>query len=275
MKKGILVSIAVIALFLIAGVSYLKINKRVTRDPVHIDLTAFKHGEDIFITPQNLKEQLGDKNLVILDGNHPKLYAKGHIPGAINIGFKGLSRAEGKPGDPLWGTILPIEELTKKLESFGITNNSLVVAYSDTLKGPGAGGRAVWQLRMAGLTNVKLLWGGMAMWESFSYPTTKELPKLTPSTNLVLNTYDESYRTNLEEIIANIDTIKLLDTRTADEFTGSDNSRGEARAGHIKNSKWLAWTDILDSEGAPKTPTEITATLAGLGIKPEDDFTVY
>ncbi|MGL1931340.1 MAG: rhodanese-like domain-containing protein [Desulfotalea sp.] len=275
MKKILSVTVPILLIIVVFSVYFYQTYAPKVTGPVDIDLSIFKNGEDVFITPQELKEKIGDKNLIILDGNHPKSYAKGHIPNAISIGFKGLCRSTGKPGDPLWGTILPKAELTTKLESLGINNDSLIVAYSDTFKGPGAGGRAVWQLRMAGLTNVKLLWGGLAMWKSFGYQTSKEAPTLTPTTGLTLKDYDESQRNTFENIASNINSIKLLDTRSYDEFSGADSSRGEARAGRIKNAKLLEWGVLLNKDASPKTPYEIKEILANLGVKPEDDFTLY
>ena len=276
-KKSFIIAVCSLALLLVAGLSFMK-NQEPTTQPTMatvIDLDLFKNGRDIFITPQELKNKLGDKNLVILDGSHPKGYAKGHIPGAISIGFKGLSRSMGKPGDPLWGTILPKDELTKKLESFGVTNNSLIVAYSDTFKGPGAGGRAVWQLRMAGLTNVKLLYGGLETWKQNGYELSKDAPHLTPSTGLVLQPYNENYRAERAMVQENIASMKIIDVRSKKEFTGEDTSRGEARGGHIQNAVWLEWTDLLNSDSSPKSPQEITTLLAQFGVGPKDDFVLY
>jgi len=240
-----------------------------------IDLSLYKNGENIFITPEELLEKLLDKNLVILDGNHPKVYAKGHIPGAINIGFKGLSGSQGKPGDAGWGTILPPKDLKAKLESFGITKESLIVCYSDTFKGPGAGGRAVWQLRMAGLDNVRLLYGGMSLWRQAGYELTREIPEITPSAGLVLQPYNENYRANLHFVSTHLDKLKIIDVRSKKEYSGDDTSRGEARGGHIKNAEWLEWTTLLNPDSTPKSSKEIIALLAAMGVNPDDDFVLY
>ncbi len=45
-------------------------------------LWAFAFGP--VVSAQEAAKMLGSKNLVILDVSAPKLYAKGHIPGAIN-----------------------------------------------------------------------------------------------------------------------------------------------------------------------------------------------
>lgn len=240
-----------------------------------INLSWSKNGKDIFITPKALFEKLKDKNLVIIDASHPKVYSKGHIPGAVNIGFKGLSNCTGKPGDKKWGTILVKEKLTQKLQSLGINNDSFVVAYSDILKGPGAGGRAVWQMKMAGLKNVKLLYGGLEVWKKAGYSLSDAIVKPTPATGLVLHDYDERYRVEQSYLYENIDRLKIFDVRSLKEFTGEDTHRGEARGGHIKGAIWLEWLEFMNKDCTLKSSAEIHRLMAENGIKPEDDFVLY
>lgn len=240
-----------------------------------IDLTRFANQGEIFITPSELKSKLGTQELVILDASHPRGYAKGHIPGAIGIGFKGLSDAIGKPGDKEWGTILPKDQLTKKLESLGIDNTKLVVAYSNIFKGPGAGGRVVWQMKMAGFDNVRLLYGGLELWKRNGYELSKKPAVPVPATGLTLKDYDESYRANQTYIHDRMDLIKLVDVRSLKEFTGQDTSRGESRGGHIKGAQWLEWTALLNKDASVKSPDQIKELMAGVGIRPEDDFVLY
>ncbi|MTI79552.1 MAG: sulfurtransferase [Firmicutes bacterium] len=238
------------------------------------DLSVYKNG-DIFITPQELKEKLGDPNLVLFDTSKSNVYRKGHIPGAIGVGFHGFSKVVGKPGDPLWGTTLEKDELTKRLESYGVTNDKLVVFTSNVLPGPGSDGRNVWQLRMAGLDNVKLLYGGNPYWKELGYETTKDqAPEPTPTTGLVLKDFDESYRAKKEYISKSLDQIVIIDARTEKEYQGSQNA-GEARGGHIKGAKHLLWSSLLNENATPKSPEKIKKIMADVGITPEDDFVVY
>ncbi len=278
MKKNRFILGSIVLLIAVAAVYIFNTNNNQSEQiPASVTIApeVYKNGEDIFITPAELKTQLGNKELIILDGNLPKVYAKGHIAGAINIGFKGLSRSAGKPGDPLWGTILPKAELTQKLESFGVTNDSLIVAYSDTFKGPGAGGRAVWQLRMAGLNNVKLLYGGLEVWRRLGYELSKEVPQPLPSTGLLLSDYKESHRANRQFVEDNRGKMALLDVRSKDEFTGDNTTRGESRGGHITGARWLEWTDLLKEDSTPKPPQEIIKLMASYGVRPDDDVILY
>lgn len=272
-------SYVVIAVVLIAVVLALVVKNK-PKDPgisgeksLKVDVSEF--ADNIFITPSQLHEKLDNRELVILDASHPKGYAAGHIPGAISIGFKGLCDCNGKPGDKEWGTVLPKEKLTQKLESLGIDNTKLVVAYSDIFKGPGAGGRAVWQLKMAGFENVRLLYGGLELWKKSGYAisTTPAVP--VPATGLTLKDYDESFRANQRYIHDHLDTLKLVDVRSLKEYTGADTSRGEARGGHIQGSQWLEWKTLLNEDASVKSVQEIKELMAGVGILPTDDFVLY
>ena len=237
------------------------------------DLSVYENG-DMFITPQELNEKLGDPNVIIFDANKPDAYEKGHIPGAIGVGFHSFSKVDGKPGDPLWGTTLDKEELRAKLESYGVTNDKLVVFYSDVLPGPGPDGRNVWQMRMAGLDNVKLLYGGLPKWKELGYEVTKDAsPDPVPSEGLELSDFDQSYMATKEYINENLENTVIIDVRTEDEFNGSQKA-GEARGGHITGAKHLVWSSLLNEDATPKSPEEITSIMAELGVTPEDDFVV-
>jgi len=78
---------------------------------------------------KNMKD---NKNLVIIDARSDKDYAKGHIPGAVNVAWQGLSKMEGKAGDKDWGTLQGEEDLSKTIGALGISKDSQVVVYAGT-----------------------------------------------------------------------------------------------------------------------------------------------
>lgn len=273
-KKAIfwlLALLGIVSVLLLAGCG--QGNKNNSNDSADIDLTGFKNA-DIFITPQDLNEKLGQQDLIILDFNKPNDYAKGHIPGAINVGWTNFSYMEGKPGDKQWGAIYNKSDLTKALESYGVDNNKTVVAYSDVLKGPGPDGRFIWQMRMAGFKNAHLLYGGMEYWEKRGYQLVKEPGKPAPTTGLTLNDFDESYYATTEYVAQNLGKTKIIDSRTKKEFGGAQNN-GEARGGHIPGAVFLEWKELLNDDATPKPANEIVAIMKEHGITPEDDFVVY
>ncbi|MBN2898326.1 MAG: sulfurtransferase [Clostridia bacterium] len=241
---------------------------------VAFDLSAYENS-DFLITPQDLQGLLGSEDLVLLDCNKPDIYADEHIPGAIGIGLHAFSDKVGKPGDPGWGTIKKKEDLIPVLESLGIDNEKTVVFYSDVFRGPGADGRAVWQLKLAGMDNVKILVGGLSYWKELGYDVTKdESAAPIPTTGVELKDYDQSYMATKDSIFENLGDQVVIDVRTEGEFKGSQKA-GEPRGGHIAGAEYMLWTSLLNENGTPKNPEEIKTMMAALNVTPETDFTVY
>ena len=237
------------------------------------DLAVYKNN-DFLITPQELKGMLGTDELALFDCDKPDVYAKEHIPGAVGIGLHAFSDKVGKPGDPGWGTVMDKADLKKALEALGIDNDKTVVFYSDVFQGPGADGRAVWQLRFAGMDNVKFLVGGLSHWKELGYDVTSEPAQPKPTTGVELKDYDKSNVATKTYVSDNLGKQVVLDVRTEGEFKGSQKA-GEPRGGHIKGAKWMLWLDLLNKDGTPKTPDEITKIMASYGVSPEDDFVIY
>lgn len=239
-----------------------------------IDLSVYPKGE-YFITAQEVKELIGRDDLVLLDCNKPDLYEKEHIKGAIGIGFHAFSNKVGKPGDLGWGTLKSKEDLADKLVELGIDNQKTVVFYSNVFKGPGADGRAVWQLSQAGMDNVKILLGGTTYWKELGYEMTSDLTE-TPvaSDGVILKDYDSSFCASKESIFNNLGQEFLLDVRTEKEYKGSQNA-GEPRGGHIAGADHLLWTDFLEENGVLKSPQAIESIMTSLNVSKDDDFTLY
>jgi len=245
-----------------------------TTEAPKFDASAYKNNE-FLITPEELKAQLGSDNLVLFDCNKPDIYAKEHIPGAVGIGIAAFSDKIGKPGDAGWGTVKKKAELAKTLQSFGIDNDKTVVFYSDVFQGPGADGRAVWQLKQAGMNNVKMLVGGLSYWKELGYDVTADPAQAKSTTKKVaLKDYDPSCSSNKGYVFKNLGKQVVIDVRTEKEYKGSQNA-GEPRGGHIKGAKPMLWQDLLNKNGMPKTSEEITKIMASYGVTPETDFTLY
>ncbi|WFD09353.1 sulfurtransferase [Tepidibacter hydrothermalis] len=268
-KRITLLLMSIVFIIVLSGCS--KNNTTVKKEEFDASIYA---NNDYLITPNQLKDLLGSEELVLLDCNKPDMYKKQHIPGAISIGLHAFSDKTGKPGDPGWGTLVQKEELASRLEALGIDNDKTVVFYSNVFKGPGADGRAVWQLKQAGMDNVKLLVGGLSYWNDLGYETTNEVSEPIPTSNVVLKDYDESYSATKEYIHENLGKQVVIDVRTEGEYKGSQKV-GEPRGGHITGAKHMLWTDLLNEDGTPKSSDDIKTIMADMGVTPEDDFTVY
>lgn len=73
-KNRLLIGGALLTIGIAAVLVFNAVNKPLLQEttPITTAPENFKNGKDIFISPDELKEQLGSKNLIILDGSHPK-----------------------------------------------------------------------------------------------------------------------------------------------------------------------------------------------------------
>ena len=90
-----------------------------------------------------------------------KDYRAGHLPGAIH-----LNTDEFENGYPTWH-LRSVRELQRVIGAHGITPSTTVIVYSQQTI---AAARAWWVLHYAGVTDVRLLNGGMRAWTAAGYP---------------------------------------------------------------------------------------------------------
>ena len=108
-----------------------------------------------FITPTELLACLDE--VIILDARGYQDYKKGHIKGAYAVDLdKDLTGPLGEHGGR--HPLPDMEQLAHTFESYGITRNSKVVVYDSWLF---LAGRLWWTLRYMGLTDVRVLSGGI------------------------------------------------------------------------------------------------------------------
>lgn len=228
-----------------------------------------------YVTADWLKENL-DK-VVIVDANADKAYNAGHIPGAVNITWQALSNMAVKQGEPGWGVVLGKEELGKKLGEFGIDGSKDIIVYNDP-KGLGEEGRVLWMLRIAGLNNSKMLYGGIPAWQAAGYDVTSEATAVTP-VPFTIAAYDDNRIATTDYVKDNLKTIKLLDTRSPEEYNGEtnhgENYKGEKALGHIEGAIALPYSDLYNIDGTPKSIEDMKSIFEGLGLKPEDEIVTY
>lgn len=81
---------------------------------------------DILATLDDVKASLNHANVAIVDARSPEEYAKGHIPGAVNIPYPRNATAE----PPLYW--LPQDELLAMYAQAGVTPDKRVIPYCST-----------------------------------------------------------------------------------------------------------------------------------------------
>jgi len=239
-------------------------------------ITLDKEMESYYVTPDWLKQNL-DK-VVIIDARAAKEYSAGHVKGAVNITWQMLSNMAVKQGEANWGVILPQAELEAKLSSLGIDGSKTVIVYNDPA-GLGEEGRVLWSLRVAGIENSKMLDGGYPAWTAAKGDTATDASTLTAVSFKIMNPQYDALMTTTDYVKANKDKIKLVDTRSTEEYNGStnhgENYNGTKALGHIEGAISLPYSQLYNDDGTIKSVADLKALFESKGLKPEDEIVTY
>ncbi|GAA0127277.1 sulfurtransferase [Clostridium sp. CTA-19] len=220
--------------------------------------------KDYIVDADWLKENIDNKDVVIVDCRESKDYKKGHIKNAINIVWKDLSNDENN--------VLDAEALSKKLSEFGLAKDKTIVLYG--VKGSwGEDGRVQWTLRYAGLENAKMLNGGFDLWQSKEYETSKEEVKPTAA-EVKVDSFKEDLNITTEHLKENLGKVKIIDTREKDEYEGAT-KYGEARGGHLPGAININFSTLYNEDGTLKSQDEIEKIMTDNGINKEDEIVTY
>ena len=223
---------------------------------VYADSAHAKRVVDPIVSTQWLADNMGSKNLVLLDVRDPDTYKKGHIPKAVN--FPGL----GNFYVNLFSKETPWMELPEKKALFanigkaGITGNSIVVVVGRTA-GPMAvyaiadATRVAITLLYAGIGNVAVLDGGYDKWASEGKPMSAE--PVEPNSGTYDGEIDNALFVTKKYVEEVIGKSVLIDAREPDSYFGLTQAPWEKRAGHIPTAKLLStpwlWNLVKDKNG--------------------------
>jgi len=245
------------------------------------------------------------KEIVLVDVRPSGDYAKGHIPGAINIPrdkfYFGRKQTDGKE---IKYDIPTQAELIDILTANGITPTTTVVAYD--LDTSSYGGRFPWVLKSYGHQNAFVIDGGIDKWKDVdgrALETTVNTP--TPAAKPYKIAAIGLYRSSKADVAAVIDTANgnvtkvgyvISDIRTPGEYDGSTlyDKSYDARAGHIPYAVFseyttFIYTDYLDAKGKSvpssfqkdhnvqvlKKAADLKAAFAAKGITPDKSVINY
>lgn len=205
------------------------------------------------ISPEILNQQLRNPQFVIVDcrfslaDTHAgaTAYRLGHIPHARyahldNDLSSAITSVTGRHPLPNMAAFV------KKLGSWGIDNQSQVIAYDDA---SGAfAGRLWWLLRMLGHDKVAVLDGGYRHWLKRGFAATTHLPVITPK---IFRPYpaeaDKLSALDVQNGLARR-TLCVIDARTPDRFRGEQEPIDPV-AGHIPGAINRPFQLNLDSTG--------------------------
>ncbi|PTY36130.1 hypothetical protein BGP77_02095 [Saccharospirillum sp. MSK14-1] len=172
-------------------------------------------------------------------------YDNGHIPGAF---YAHLDRDLSAPIQPGITGRHPLPDpasLQARLRAWGLSFDTPLVVYDS-----GAGqyaARAWWLARWAGLTQVRLLDGGLSAWLEQGGALESQAPPTPPSTTMTVSCPSD-WVIDADQLHQQLSDLTLIDARAAQRYSGETEPL-DARAGHIPGAYCANFADNVDAEG--------------------------
>ncbi len=224
--------------------------------------------DDLLVDTGWVAAHLGDPRVSIVDagvsrGNDPRTE---RIPGAVSPPHYYIKGAD----DPLH--VVGPAEAKAIFEAMGISDDTLVVAYDSA--GSRNAARLWWVLALHGHDQVRLLDGGFEKWaaEGRALVTDAGSPargSFTPRSNAAVLSTVDTLRAAIDDSDA-----AIWDTRALGEYTGED-SRGNARIGHVPGARHLEWSEMMATDATFKSAGEMRTKLAAVGVTPDKAVHIY
>jgi thiosulfate/3-mercaptopyruvate sulfurtransferase len=230
-------------------------------------------------SPAEVDERLRTGNVTLIDVRDAADYEAGHIPGAVNIPemFTALSMTTGEGIKEMLNTFVPL------LRAAGVERDRTAIVYEDCLHTRYGGScRGYFQLRLFGHNDVGILDGGLAGWHRDGFTLTTDPSEITPSS--FEPALQREFLATMDDVVAALEdpAIKLLDNRDADEWRGLSSSPYgidfTPRKGRIPGARWVEWYEFMTTDQEVptfKSPEEIRAICAQVGLEEDDDIIIY
>ncbi|MEO6793595.1 MAG: sulfurtransferase [Mycobacterium sp.] len=206
---------------------------------------------------------------------HPA-YLRGHLPGAVYVSLEDELSDHDVTG--LGRHPLPTgRNLEAAARRWGVRREKPVVVYDDWNRA--GSGRLWWLLTTSGLTDVRILDGGMPAWTRAGgeLETGEVTPQPGNVTLLPEDLYDGSRPTLTADEAgdgAGSGALALLDTRAPARFR-ADDEPVDAAAGHIPGAKNLPFTAVLAADGTFLPDEAVAQLLSERAIGADDAVGAY
>lgn len=231
---------------------------------------------DKLLSPDWVEQHKGDPNVRLVEVDvDTEAYAEGHIEGAV--GWNWTTQLQ----DQQRRDIITKEGLQELLSRSGISNDTHVVLYGDNNNWFAAWG--AWVFDVYGLGDqVKLLDGGRKLWEAQGLPLDTAEPQHAAST-IEIGERNLALRANLADVLAvaeGREDAALVDIRGPDEYSGKifapeGVKELSVRAGHVPGAVNVPWGKAVNEDGTFKSPDELRAVYAEVGIDGSKPIITY
>jgi thiosulfate/3-mercaptopyruvate sulfurtransferase len=211
------------------------------------------NAESLLVDVGDYCRRRAQAQVVCIDVRDRAAYARGHLPGAVNVPeffeYNALSTPAGQRD--------LVTTFERVLGAVGLSGNEHVVVYEDAMdSGLGRSCRAQVLLAHFGFPAPRVLHGGFAAWRDLGLEV--EVCDVLPAArDCVLSMPPGSPIVTMAQILDTLDApdVIRLDVRNQDEWDATANTPSGTvddglRLGRLPNASWLPWTDLLDLDGA-------------------------
>lgn len=204
------------------------------------------------------------RDAVVWDVRAADAYAKGHIPGAVNIGDAGQVLRNPNTED-----FIATERIAKLWGDAGIDPAREIIVYAT--RGNAGAYFAQFALRYFGATRVSVYHDGIDGWRQAGFPlettagkrapialTLRAVPQLTVTTDEMISRLKDA-------------NVQIIDARTVGEFSGDDVRA--IRGGHIPGAINIPFEhNWIDPASAIKLARRQVADNRGMSLKPDAEL---
>jgi len=209
----------------------------------------------------DVRWQLGDP-----DGR--KHYRDGHIPGAVFVDLDAELAAAPTPAQGRH-PLPSIADFQESVRRWGIHPDSTVVCYDDI--GCQAAARAWWLLQWAGVTDVRLLDGGLGAWRAAGLGLDAGDGD-APDPSAIVLTPQQLPTISINEA-ATFDGV-LLDARAGERYRGEQEPM-DPRAGHIPGAVSAPTGENLAANGYFRSPADLRERFTAIGVTVDAPVAAY
>jgi thiosulfate/3-mercaptopyruvate sulfurtransferase len=238
-------------------------------------ITADYARPDVLVSTAWVADHLQDLNIRVVEVDvDTSAYDQGHIPGAVGWNWS------TQLCDTTIRDIIPNSKLEALMGASGIDNDSTIVLYGDNNNWFAAW--ALWQLKLYGHQDVRIMNGGRKKWLQESRPLTTDPPQMQ-TLSYRAGKADFSQRAflrDVQQIVGRANGTVLVDVRSPQEFTGeilAPPGLPETcqRGGHIPGAKNIPWAKACNDDGTFKTYQELAELYEGAGVTRDRSVIAY
>jgi thiosulfate/3-mercaptopyruvate sulfurtransferase len=204
-----------------------------------------------------------------MNPNSQNMFNAKHVPGSLYVSINELMGAMGN------GTNPPDKTRSEALMSrLGIDSNTHVVIVGSSNNPFTVAG--LWLIKYNGHKKTSYLNGGIGKWIRENRAMTGAPASVKP-TKYVSNP-DMSIYANADQVLNNINqpTARIVDVRSAAEYTGKDNPTQAKRTGHIPGAVNLDFYPTnLKQDGTFKSIDDLKAVYEKNGVTKDKEIFVY